>query len=533
MLRDLITAQGSALPVLFIGSGLSRRYLGSPDWEGLLERFAALTPRSMPYYRAAADGDLPKIASLIAEEFREIWFTSPEYEESRKEFEAQVRHRSDPLKFEIAKYLKSLPILDDKHKKTELAALARVHVQAILTTNWDEILEDALTDLEVFVGQADVLFTTVQAVGEIYKIHGSVTDPQSMVLTEEDYKQYWDKNPYLIAKMLTLLVEHPVIFVGYSISDPHVRQILANLVSCLTESQLQILNDRMIFVRPVFTEQPASISQSSITVSGHTIAITEFTVYDYSKLFEMLAGLPRTFPPKMMRQLRESVYKLAFNSEPQGRLHVLPIDAGEDYANWDAVLGVGTMDRIGEKGYGRYNREDLVLDMLRDVRDHNTLHMMRRLLPELFAIVKWAPIYYPLRLAGRIQDDGGINDLESLPPKARNLLDDPASIGLPYLAPDAPRRSMHFRELLGLSESVAINYGTVCVYDQEDVLLLRDFLSAQVAKTRKITTAIAKLACKYDQIVYGEGYDEDLEALHKALGIAVFSEPLKDLAGPV
>ena len=80
-----------------------------------------------------------------------------------------------------------------------------------------------------------MLFNTVQAIGEIYKIHGSVTDPRGRwCLPRGDYDEYWKKNPYLIAKILTLLVEHPVIFLGYSVSDPHIRQLLANLVSCLT-----------------------------------------------------------------------------------------------------------------------------------------------------------------------------------------------------------------------------------------------------------------------------------------------------------
>src|SRR5215218_7342242 len=89
-LRQLLTSQGAALPVLFVGSGLSRRYIGSPDWEGLLTRFAGLTGRSMAYYRSSANGDLPMIATLIAADFRELWFTDPTYQSSRDEFEDRV-----------------------------------------------------------------------------------------------------------------------------------------------------------------------------------------------------------------------------------------------------------------------------------------------------------------------------------------------------------------------------------------------------------------------------------------------------------
>jgi hypothetical protein len=527
-LRALLTGEGVALPVLFIGSGLSRRYIGSPDWEGLLTRFAALTSKSMPYYRSSADGDLPQIASLIAEEFRELWFAGDEYAESRKDFEELVQHRSDPLKYEIAKYLDALPVVDDAAMQQELEALSTVHAQAVLTTNWDQILERALPDLEVFVGQSDVLFNTVQAIGEIYKIHGSVIDPRSMVLTREDYEEYWRKNPYLIAKILTLLVEHPVIFLGYSISDPHIRRLLDNLVSCLTPPQLRILNDRLIFVRRGEDDQPVELRQGTITIADHTISIHEYSAHDFCGLYQMLASIPRTFPPKMMRQLRESVYKLAFEASPRGRLHVLPLDAGENYDDWDAVLGVGTLDRIAEKGYGHFNREDLISDMIRDLRDHNAALMMKRLIPELFALVKWAPVYYPLRLGNLIDSSGAILDEDKLPPKARNLVQDPNSIQ--YVTPaNSPRRSMQFRELLSLGDSVAINYGTVCRFDVEDVVALRQFLSAQIAKSRKIASAVAKLACRYDHLVYGFGFTGDIVELHLTLGIEAFTDPVIDI----
>lgn len=131
----------------------------------------------------------------------------------------------------------------------ELAALAKVRVQSVITTNWDELLEQTLPQLEVYVGQSEILFANTQEVGEIYKIHGSLAQPRSLILTDEDYADYWDRNPYLVAKILTLFVEHPVVFAGYSLQDPHIQRLLTNLLRCLKAEQVATLNRRLFFMR--------------------------------------------------------------------------------------------------------------------------------------------------------------------------------------------------------------------------------------------------------------------------------------------
>ena len=99
----------STSPFLFIGSGFSRRYLGLSTWELLLMEICNDLKLSKPFnfYKSNADSKLPKVASIIGEDFNEIWWSSPEFEESRIQFAALAETKFSPLKFEVAKIISS------------------------------------------------------------------------------------------------------------------------------------------------------------------------------------------------------------------------------------------------------------------------------------------------------------------------------------------------------------------------------------------------------------------------------------------
>lgn len=62
---EIIRNKKSA-PFLFLGSGFTRHYLNTPDWEGLLSHFSKKHINA--YYTSLNTNELSKVATEIAKE---------------------------------------------------------------------------------------------------------------------------------------------------------------------------------------------------------------------------------------------------------------------------------------------------------------------------------------------------------------------------------------------------------------------------------------------------------------------------------
>lgn len=47
---------------------------------------------------------------------------------------------------------------------------------------------------------------------------------------------------------MTIFMEYPIIFMGYSISDTNIQKIIKSIIDCLDVQQLKMLEDRFVFV---------------------------------------------------------------------------------------------------------------------------------------------------------------------------------------------------------------------------------------------------------------------------------------------
>ena len=195
-IEDLVE-KFSTTPFLFLGSGVTRRYYNLPDWKGLLEHFAReIKDDDFSYssYENKASkmdnpvGLLPKVAELIQTDYDEKWFSDASIRTVSGETLDKIKAGLSPFKAEIASYIKSNCILENKYKEEidMLSVLSETSISGVITTNYDEFVETFFNGYTKFVGQSQLIFSAIQGIAEIYKIHGSEEEPQSLVINEQD-----------------------------------------------------------------------------------------------------------------------------------------------------------------------------------------------------------------------------------------------------------------------------------------------------------------------------------------------------------
>ncbi len=226
ILEENIADKGNR-PIFFIGSGMTRRYLEGPDWKGLLEKLIKIESIDKPYeyFVQKFNGNFEKIASELQDiYFEKAWKDATKY---KKEYYSKEFDKSIFLKENIAKIFIDLKKNYKSLLINELDLLSKTNPSAIITTNYDELLEkNVFKSFKTVIGQKIISETTKGKNGRVLKIHGCVTKPKSIIITEEDYENFIKNQKYLSAKLLAYFVEFPIIIMGYSISDRNILGIL-------------------------------------------------------------------------------------------------------------------------------------------------------------------------------------------------------------------------------------------------------------------------------------------------------------------
>lgn len=300
-------------PIIFVGSGFSRRYASAPSWEELLTELAARCPTieyGLAYYKQKYDSDLPAIGSVFAQHYFE-WAWSkdgkthfpPELYEGDVPKDAYIKHMVVRVleQFGTAGAVQEL--------QDELLALRNLAPHAVITTNYDNLLEPLFPNYEVIVGQ-QVFRQSALVVGEVFKIHGSLSEPESMVFTKEDYDDFDRNKKYLSAKLLTYFAEHPLLFIGYRAGDPNIKSVLYDMSRMFTPTTALIPNIYIL-------QWDSSIDEGSYPAHEHvldvgdgiTVRIKSICAHSFKWVYEAF-GVGGTMEKVNLKALRALAHRM-------------------------------------------------------------------------------------------------------------------------------------------------------------------------------------------------------------------------------
>lgn len=165
-------------PILFLGSGISKRYFNAPNWDELLKILAESCPRAKKHgYYKQTFGSCIEIGTELANVYKE-WAWDEEGKEFSKEF-FSGEYRSDIfIKSKIVDFFKAITpknIDEIPFHKDEIKALQEIRPYAIITTNYDKFIELIFPEYTPVIGQK-ILKSQYTSIGEIFKIHGCISD---------------------------------------------------------------------------------------------------------------------------------------------------------------------------------------------------------------------------------------------------------------------------------------------------------------------------------------------------------------------
>ncbi|NGT11933.1 hypothetical protein G6Y96_09240 [Clostridium perfringens] len=391
-------------PILFVGSGLSQRYLGTPTWDGLLEHFANIASDNdlayEMYYQNAKGfkndyGINPKIAELIERDFNTKWFKDEMFKKSRIENREFVKDKCSPFKIEIANFFReqsNKEYIEGTEKEIEL--LKKVgdrSIGGVITTNYDCLLEKVFSNYHYskFIGQEELIFSDITGIGEIYKIHGCCTKPGSIIINEDDYKKFDNKNSYLIAKLLTIFLEYPIIFIGYKIGDKNIQNILKEISKCLSKEHLEKFENRFIFIEWNNTDKKDDVTKYAYS----SITMTQIFVKDFSIIYEALLENHVGYNPRAIKKFKKEIYNVVLTSKPSKSIKAFIDIDDSKLDDVEAVVGVGIIDKLGIKGYETFSAEDLCKDIIFDKENLDKKYVVEKSLPSVIKVHGFAPVY--------------------------------------------------------------------------------------------------------------------------------------------
>lgn len=341
-------------PILFIGTGFSLRYLSnSYTWDDLLSKIMfELTGNKEVYLDIKsnaqnADGTFcyEKIATFVENAFNEALSNdrNGKFKEVNDIFYSNMENDINISRFKI--YIANIfeELNFRKEKQDEIVALKKVrkNIGSIITTNYDKLIEN-IFEFNPLIGNNILLSNPY---GSVYKIHGCISQPDNIIITENDYIEFSKKYELIRAQLLSLFIHNPIIFIGYNVGDENIRNLLKTIFTYVTpNSELsEKIKNNFLLVEYEQGSQNLEVHDHDIILEGNTtVRVNKIKTDNFLDIYNSIASIQLPVSAMDIRKV-QGVVKEIYEG---GLIQVSIVDDIDTLKNGEKVLAIGNVNRI-------------------------------------------------------------------------------------------------------------------------------------------------------------------------------------------
>lgn len=320
-------------PILFLGSGITRRYsTNAPCWMELLERIGQrigitdMNPLKNDAERNSDNtGVMPRLATELQIELdRKLRAGNLKIEDvlNEKEMEFYIRRDANAVKIMAATECSDFTINVDSPLQEEIQYLRKLPnvIPCVITTNYDTMIENDLFEgkFKTYSQISDYYLSGSQGIGEIYKIHGSCTDPSTIILDDNDYKWFCNRAHIVSAKILSVLCDYPMVIIGYAVEDHDIKEILNNLISSLNDEKLREVENNIVFIEYDPNESNIIQSTRDVEYENHVMSLKSLRTNNFLSIFKEISSMEASVSPETIRKIRQVVKKVQITEKSLG-----------------------------------------------------------------------------------------------------------------------------------------------------------------------------------------------------------------------
>jgi hypothetical protein len=484
-------------PVLFIGTGISLRYLeNSFTWDGLLSYISKKVKGTDEFYfdlksKHEKDGnyDFSKIAMDLEREFNAVLKNdrNGDFRNINDEFYENMKNDINVSRFKlyISQLLSGYVITGSKKEEVSELKKVRKNIGSVITTNYDCFIED-IFDFKQLIGNEILLSNPY---GSVYKIHGCVRDPSKIIITEDDYKVFDERYELIRAQLLSLFIHNPIIFLGYNIGDNNIKGILKTIFTYVNPNTPQAEKIRKNFLLVEYDEgsQNTEVTDHDIDMSGFsTIRINKIKTDNFLEIYKNLADLSLPVSAMDIRKVQNVVKEIYAG----GNIEVSITEDVDSLENGEKVLAIGSLKTIK---YDFQTTSELMENYFKIIDESN--HQLLKLIDK-HRIQKnqYFPIYGFSKIQTELECYNTLKDIQN--EKIINIFNGKKDFAQEHSSING---IIHDKDISQSKKTLAILLGVINNRIQLDIVeeYLRDFPD-------KKSTDYRKILCVYDYKRYAD-----------------------------